>query len=137
MRPADPIQIPGLTPAPPAPPWQRCTLPHGELRLPDGKRLTPMPPLFAAGVLSAAWGSKHGMRVLATLDRLTDEGWGHLLHVSISFRHRDPSWAEIKAVKAVFFGDQDAMLILPSAAHYINIMGHCFQLYQCPEPWKR
>lgn len=64
------------------------------------------------------------------------EKWGPLLHVSLSYPDHDPTWEEIKLVRAAFFPPQiDAMILLPRASNYINIHPHCFHLWQCMEHW--
>lgn len=62
--------------------------------------------------------------------------WGYLLHVSISFRDRYPSWREIKAVKSLFYGpDVDAMMVLPKERDYVAVHPNCFHLWQTPQEW--
>ena len=82
--------------------------------------------------------SYHGPKdvaVLATIDQ-TDR-FGDLLHVSLSFAHRDPKWSEIKIVRALFFPDTiDVMMMLPAAEDYVNIHEHTFHMQQTPERWK-
>lgn len=60
---------------------------------------------------------------------------GTLLHASISRSDADPTWETIKALKAVVFGDKDAMMVLPKAELYCNIHEHCFHLWQIPTDW--
>lgn len=60
---------------------------------------------------------------------------GILLHASISRSDADPTWATIKALKAVVFGDKDVMMVLPKAELYCNIHEHCFHLWQMPVDW--
>lgn len=65
-----------------------------------------------------------------------DPKFNALLHVSMSYPDHDPSWEEIKMVRAVFFPrDVDAMMILPRAGNYVNKHEHCFHLWQCPGEW--
>lgn len=82
--------------------------------------------------------SYHGPKdiaVLATIDQT--ERFGDLLHVSLSFAHRDPKWTEIKAVRALFFPETiDVMMMLPAAEDYVNVHQHTFHMQQTPERWK-
>lgn len=65
-----------------------------------------------------------------------DEGpHGTLLHASIALDYHDPSWDLIKALKAVVFGDIDAMMVLPKASLYVNVHQHAFHLWQMPVEW--
>ena len=125
----------------------RGRLPGGDLRLPDGRVLRPilghdtrkLPQIDAAtraGIL-ASKGWRHdasAFTVTATLDN-TDP-WGPLVHVAMSYPDHDPTWDEIKAVRALFFPDHiDAMMVLPAAHLYVNVSPHCFHLAQTPQPW--
>ena len=75
-----------------------------------------------------------GMSIIAALDE--SRAWGPLLHVSIAFAHRSPSWREIKALKALFYGpDVAAMMILPEEENFVNAHPNCFHLWQTPEAW--
>ena len=75
-----------------------------------------------------------GMTIIASLDQ--SRAWGPLLHVSIAFASRSPSWREIKALKALFYGDSIAcMMVLPEADNYVNAHQNCFHLWQTPERW--
>lgn len=79
------------------------------------------------------WRGPAGLLVLASLD-VTD-AWGPLLHISASYRDRDPTWAELSMLKAAFFGDTDAAMILPKAEDYVNAHHHAFHLWQIPQRW--
>lgn len=70
--------------------------------------------------------------VIITLDHTQH---GALPHASISRSDADPTWATIKALKAVVFGDKDVMMVLPKAELYCNIHEHCFHLCQMPTDW--
>jgi len=87
------------------------------------------------GVLveTAVYHSKAGLLVIATVDPTRH---GLLLHVSMSYRKRSPSWAEIKRIKTAFFGvNRDAMMLLPRDGDYINVHDHCFHLWETPVGW--
>ena len=74
-----------------------------------------------------------GLKVIATLDPTPR---GTLLHVSLSYARRDPSWDDLKQIRYAFYpADIDVMLVLPRIADYVNVHEHCFQLWQCPAPW--
>lgn len=83
---------------------------------------------------AAGYEGPKGLAVLATID--DSRSWGPLLHVSLSYSNRDPSWAEIKAAREVFFpADLDVMMVLPREQDYVNLHGHTFHLWQTPESW--
>lgn len=65
------------------------------------------------------------------------EAWGPLLHISVSCRDvkRDPTWAELTAIKDAVFGDVDAAMILPKREDYVNVRANCFHLWQIPQRW--
>jgi hypothetical protein len=74
-----------------------------------------------------------GFTILASID-LTPHG--DLRHVSISHKHRYPTWEEIKSVRAAFFDpDTDVMMMLPKAQDYVNVHPNCFHLWETPEGW--
>lgn len=75
-----------------------------------------------------------GLVVIATLD--DTERFGVLLHVSLSYRDRDPEWTLIRAVRDAFYPNTaDVMMVLPRAADYVNIQAHCFHLWETPSAW--
>jgi len=62
---------------------------------------------------------------------------GTLRHISISHKHRYPTWEEIKAVRAAFMpADVDAMMMLPVAADYVNLHPNTFHIWQTPAAWE-
>jgi hypothetical protein len=72
--------------------------------------------------------------VIATIDHT--QRFGDLLHTSISHAKRDPYWAEIKAMRAVFYPAWiDVMMMLPAEEDFVNLHEHAFHLQQCPERW--
>lgn len=115
-------------------------LPEGDVRLPDGRRLRFLDRPHGPDMLeSARWTGPKNLTVVASLD---DTGaHGVLLHVSLSYPDRDPTWADMKAVKAAFFGpDVDAMLPLPRDENYVaGVPGwedsHVFHIVQMPRTW--
>lgn len=125
---------------------RRLALPKGDVALADGRILRPRigydlrkvasNAVTRRGFLaSAGWfHAPSGFRVGASLD--DTERWGPLLHVSMSYNDRDPSWEEIKLVKAALFPpDVDAGMILPRAENYVNLHSHCFHLVRLPQVW--
>lgn len=119
-------------------------LPYNDILLETGDRLRfqglwnpgGVEGLFMAD--GATWLSRKGLRVIAS-DEHTQHG--RLRHVSLSYRHRDPNWREIKAVRAAFFPDTiNVMLPLPRAEDYVaGVPGwedsRVFHLWQCPGHW--
>lgn len=62
--------------------------------------------------------------------------WGPLMHVSMSYPDRDPTWEEIKGIRSVFFPDDvDVMQMLPRSENFVNMHLHCFHLWQTPQEW--
>jgi hypothetical protein len=111
---------------------RRAVLPSWDLRLADGRQLK-----FKGGFDfvpgSRVFATANGMRVIASLD---DTPHGRLLHVSISYASRDPSWEDIKQVRSAFFPDDvDTMMLLPKAADYVNLHEHAFHVWQTPVEW--
>lgn len=72
-----------------------------------------------------------GLKVVRSVD--TTEH-GTLLHLSISHPERYPTWEELKACKAYFFGDaKDAVMVFPREALWVNIHANCFHLWELPK----
>jgi hypothetical protein len=123
----------------------RATLPEGDVTLANGLILvldhaaTPMmqEEYRRSGSISAGMAvyvARTGMLVMATVDATVR--FGDLLHCSISYRDRNPSWREIRLVKDAFYGaDRDAMIVLPRERDYINVHQHCFHLWEMPQAW--
>lgn len=88
----------------------------------------------AHGLVDAGeWITSDRLLVVATID---NHEHGKLLHVSLSYPKRDPSWGIIKAVRDAFYPpDVDVAMMLPRHEDFINVMPHCFQMHQCPEKW--
>src|SRR5262245_25700261 len=112
------------------------TLPVGDVRLADGRRLrrAPRAPLSGPGFLATgAWLGPGELSVLASLD---DTPHGRLLHVSLAYPDHDPDWATIKAVRAGFFPETvDVAMVLPRSDDYVNLHQHAFHLWQTPTTW--
>lgn len=86
------------------------------------------------------WRGPKGLQCLASLD--TTEAWGRLLHVSTSYlgQQQRPSWEDLTAIKAAFFGDVDACMVLPKAEDFVHGVPNCpssevFHLWQIPQRW--
>lgn len=125
---------------------RQLELPKGDLVLADGRSLrriigydlskAPVNALTRKSILASA-GWQHVPTRFIVSAGVEDTGrWGPLLHVSMSHADADPSWDEIKMVRAIFFpGDMDAGMILPRQADYVNVHPHCFHLWQLPTVW--
>ncbi len=86
------------------------------------------------------WRGPQGLQCLASLDQT--DAWGPLLHVSTSYmgQKRRPSWEDLASIKAAFFGDVDACMILPKEEDYVHGVLNCpstevFHLWQIPQRW--
>jgi hypothetical protein len=125
---------------------RELTIPRGKIKLANRTVLYPTNiPLsvtelfsdnFPHSLLSHAglWNSHAGMRVACTLD---DTHHGKLLHVSVSYKDRDPTWAELCMIRDVFFptDDVDCAMIMPRHSDYVNLHKHCFHIWQMPVEW--
>jgi hypothetical protein len=53
-------------------------------------------------------------------------------HVSLARRDRDPTWRECIAVKEAFIGlDEEAYMVGPPAARYVNLGDHVLHWWHC------
>lgn len=100
-------------------------VPHADLRLPDGRRLRrwaegdPRRPIkLPESILDHdGWDGPQRLIVIVTID---DTPHGPLLHASVSYQDRDPSWADLKAVRYLIFPrDVDVMCMLPRDGQYL------------------
>lgn len=114
--------------------WDR-QLPEGDVRLRSGKVLSRTGdyapnPYLRGGV----WESRDGLRVIARIDDTPNHGM--LMHVSLSYKGKDPNWTDIKQVRAAFYPTSvDVMMVLPREEHYVNLMSRCWQMWECPTEW--
>lgn len=80
------------------------------------------------------WATVDGLSVIASID--DTPRFGPLLHVSLAWPDRNPTWGEITAVRGAFFPrDVDAMMVMPRAEDYVNVHAYCFHLWQTPTEW--
>ena len=125
-------------------------MPRGSLKMPDpdGRVLQPiigydireinnaiMNKVTRDGIkASAAWYYQPTRFIIsATLD---ETRFGVLMHVSMSYPDHDPTWTEIKMVRALFFPSQiDVMMILPKEQDFVNVHNFCYHVVQCPAAW--
>lgn len=100
------------------------------ITLNDGRKLRYESPMSGGKAYYCA----DEMVVIATFDPTPH---GTLLHVSASYADRDPTWHDLKQLRAAFFpDDQDVIQLLPRAGVFVEIHEHCFHLYQAPEAWR-
>lgn len=60
-----------------------------------------------------------------------DEGCRGWEHVSVSLPHRCPTWSEMCRVKALFWGDDEAVIQFhPPKRDYINRHPYCLHLWK-------
>lgn len=106
-----------------------ATLPT-RVRLADGRKLV-MREAIAGG---RGYTCTDGMVALASYDPTPH---GLLLHVSVSYRNRMPSWADLALIRAAFFpADKDVIQVLPKQGEYVNIHQHCLHLFEAPAEWQ-
>lgn len=74
-----------------------------------------------------------GLVVLLSRD---DTQHGPLFHMSISHKHRYPTWDEIAAARyAILPATIDMMMVLPQTSDYVAIHPNCFHLWETPAEW--
>ena len=79
-----------------------------------------------------AFETNDGLGVLYSVDKTPK---GVLKHLSISRLDRYPHWDEILKIKEHFFGDVDAMMVMPKKSDYVNIHRNCFHVWETPTEW--
>lgn len=73
-----------------------------------------------------------GLAVIASIGIEQDDRWW--LHVSVSRRAREPSWTDLRYVKAIFVGpDTVALQVLPRESDYVNINPFVLHMWRCLE----
>jgi hypothetical protein len=119
----------------PQPSPRLLPMPSGNLRLKDGRILTPMmhvDPVIASQ--SSWWMGKGGLRVCATHD---DTPHGKLLHISFSYANKMPHYWEVKHLREAFFPlDVDVMQVFPAQHKFFNMHPFCLHLLQSPIDWQ-
>lgn len=126
-------------------------MPRGSLKMPDGRVLQPllgydirdhpvtrkvMNQATRDSILdSKAWYYKPTRFIVsASLDNTPR--FGVLLHLSMSYPDHEPTWAEIKGVRSLFFPSHiDVMMVLPKEEDYVNVHNFCYHLWQAPQAW--
>jgi hypothetical protein len=89
--------------------------------------------LLGEGSISCeAYQSDTGLSIMYSVDKTQH---GVLKHLSISRRDRYPGWDEMLEVKNHFFGDIDAMMVMPKKRDYVNISKNCFHIWETPTSW--
>ncbi|MGV8964558.1 MAG: DUF7694 domain-containing protein [Candidatus Saccharimonadaceae bacterium] len=73
----------------------------------------------------AAYRVNSRLNVIISLDGDAEE-----VHISISHRHRHPTWNEIKAIKYHFYPNLPMVMHFPPDPNYVNIHQNCFHLYE-------
>ena len=109
------------------------------LRLADGRALRCVhigtEPMGDVSVPWQMWSGPDGLKCMVSMD--PTDAWGPLLHASVSYEdvRKQPSWADLTAIKDALFGDVDACMVLPKREDYVNVRANCFHLWQTPERW--
>lgn len=75
---------------------------------------------------SQSFAREDGLFVIAARE---DHDGEEVPHVSCSFPDRLPSWADLKAVKALFLGDCFAVQMLPPEREYVNLHEYVLHLW--------
>lgn len=102
------------------------------VRLGDGRTLV----CIRDGAIRRDYGCRDGMVVMASYDPCPPSN-DLLLHISVSYKDHDPTWDDLKLLRAAFFADDtDVIQVLPRRGEYINLHQHCFHLFQAPEAWQ-
>jgi len=78
-----------------------------------------------------AFRSANGIQVIISGSQEGGKAW---LHVSLSRKHKMPSYDDIALVKKVFIGDdKKAIMVLPERKYHVNIHNYCLHLWHCME----
>lgn len=73
-----------------------------------------------------------GLKVIITVEWQNEEPETKWLHVSMSFKSKLPSYADMKIVKNVFIGeDQTAFQLFPPNDQHINLHENTLHLFSC------
>jgi hypothetical protein len=108
-------------------------LPEGEIRLADGRRLKPegRPPNMLVGVVAGSWKCSDGLAIIVSIS-VTAEG--PLMHVSMVYPRRPPSWHDVRAVRDRLF-PRHAYVVVEVADQRDTHIPHCIHLQQLPRAW--
>jgi len=86
-------------------------------------------PLIREAEDGYAFRSANGVIVIISGQVEDDKRW---LHVSLSRKHKMPSYEDIALVKRVFIGDgKKAIMVLPERKYHVNIHPYCLHLWHC------
>lgn len=73
-----------------------------------------------------------GRQLSVILSAAIEQDGKNWLHVSCAHPNRLPTWETLKEVKDLFIGrGRQAIQVLPSEKHYINIHPYCLHLFVC------
>ena len=79
------------------------------------------------------------LAVLASID--TDDNGIKWEHVSVSLKHRTPTWQELKFIKMLFWEPEDEVIqFFPPQSEYINFHKNCLHLWRPTNinlPWRK
>lgn len=95
------------------------------LPVPPAKLFTP------ANEMANAWRGNKKTRFNNAVVMRTVEMYGNhrLLHVSLSYKNRIPTYYELSEVKDLFMGDINAVQYFVKKDEHVNIMNHCLHLW--------
>ena len=79
---------------------------------------------------------RNGILIIWSLDNTGFDKFGPLKHVSFSRKFALPTWEQVKLVKERWFGDTEAMMVLPKQEDYVNLHPFTFHLWEIPERWE-
>jgi hypothetical protein len=96
---------------------------HGIVAAPPGQ----------PGTDQLAWRGPKNLSILLSEDHTPH---GHLLHISVAYPDRLPSWRDLREIKDAFFGpDKAAAQILPETSEYVNVHPFVLHLWEIPDGW--
>lgn len=79
------------------------------------------------------------LAVCASVD--TDDKGIKWEHVSVSLKHRIPTWQELKFIKMLFWDPEDEVLqLFPPQSQYIDVHKNCLHLWRpinVDLPWRK
>lgn len=85
--------------------------------------------LIATAQDGASLRNDQGLQVIVSGEFHDSKAW---IHASLSRRSKMPTYEDLAMVKKVFVGDDKrAFMVLPDAAHHVNLHPFCLHLYCC------
>ena len=79
----------------------------------------------------AKYQSHRGLTAIVSVStELDGKAW---LHLSVSRRKREPSWADLVEARNILLGDVMTYQVIPPSSEHVNIHSHVLHLWHCLE----